>query len=42
MTRLQGKTGGAAKWLWALVALVVAGAGVLGLDYLDIWQLGLY
>lgn len=42
MTRLKGKQGSAARWLWALVGLVVAGAGLLGLDYLDIVQLGLY
>ncbi|WP_295819112.1 hypothetical protein [uncultured Deinococcus sp.] len=41
MTRLRGKKGGL-PWLWIIVAVIVAGLGVLGLDYLDIWQLGLY
>lgn len=41
MTRLRGKRGSLA-WLWIVVTVIVTGLAVLGLDYLDIWQLGLY
>lgn len=41
MTRLKGKSG-SLGWLWVLVAIVLIGAAVLGLDYFDIWQLGIY
>jgi hypothetical protein len=41
MTRLKGKSGGL-LWLWVLIAIIVIGAAVLGLDYFDVWQLGLY
>lgn len=41
MTRLKGPKG-TPSWLWIVVALLLIVGLLLGLDYLDILQLGLY
>ncbi|WP_255354692.1 hypothetical protein [Deinococcus sp. Leaf326] len=41
MTRLNKPKSNSA-WLWFIVALVLLAGLLLGLDYLDIVQLGLY
>ncbi|AFD25361.1 hypothetical protein [Deinococcus gobiensis] len=41
MTRLN-KPKSKLTWLWVILALLVLAGVLLGLDYLDIVQLGLY
>lgn len=41
MTRLKGP-GGRPSWLWIILAVLLLIGLLLGLDYLDILQLGFY